>query len=63
MPPAEAQRFCEHEAVKVSLANLLTFPWVKEAVDAGKLKLHGWYFDLGIGTLYTLGENGKFVEA
>jgi carbonic anhydrase len=47
----------------VSLANLLTFPWVKDAVDAGKLKLHGWYFDLGRGTLFVLNENGKFVEA
>jgi carbonic anhydrase len=63
LPPAEAQRFCEHEAVKVSLANLLTFPWVKDAVDAGKLQLHGWYFDLGTGTLYVLNEAGAFVEA
>jgi carbonic anhydrase len=63
LPPAEAQTLCEHEAVKVSLENLLTFPWVKEAVDAGKLKLHGWYFDLGTATLYTLNAAGKFVEA
>lgn len=63
LPPAEAQSLCEHEAVKVSLANLLTFPWVKEAVDAGKLILHGWYFDLGTGTLYVLGKDGKFVAA
>ncbi len=63
LPPAEAQRMCEHEAVKVSLANLLTFPWVKDAVDAGKLTLHGWYFDLGTATLYTLNASGKFVEA
>ena len=63
LPPDEAQTLCEHEAVKVSLENLLTFPWVKEAVDAGKLKLHGWYFDLGTATLYTLNDSGKFVEA
>ncbi|MHB1206755.1 MAG: carbonic anhydrase [Rhodospirillaceae bacterium] len=63
LPPAEAQKLCEHEAVKVSLENLLTFPWVKDAVDAGKLKLHGWYFDLGTGTLYVLNEAGAFVEA
>lgn len=63
LPPAEAQSLCEREAVKVSLANLLTFPWVKEAVDAGKVTLHGWYFDLGTATLYVLGKDGKFIAA
>ena len=63
LPPAQAQQLCEHEAVKVSLENLLTFPWVKDAVDAGKLKLHGWYFDLGTATLYVLNDAGVFVEA
>jgi len=49
-----AQRCCEHEAVKISLENLLTFPWIKTAVDAGKLQTHGWYFDLETATLYIL---------
>ncbi len=46
-----AQRCCEHEAVRISLENLLTFPWVKAAVDAGQVELHGWYFDLETATL------------
>ena len=62
--PDTAQRCCEHEAVKVSLENLLTFPWVKEAVDAGKLQTHGWYFDLETGTLFTLNKaTGEFEAA
>lgn len=52
--PAAAQRCCEHEAVKISLDNLLTFPWVKTAVDDGKLQTHGWYFDLETATLSIL---------
>jgi hypothetical protein len=32
-------------------------------VDAGKLLLHGWYFDLGTGTLHTLREDGTFKPA
>ena len=59
--PAAAQRCCEHEAVKVSLDNLLTFPWVKDAVDAGKLQTHGWYFDLETATLSILNKaTGEF---
>ena len=61
--PDAAQRCCEHEAVKVSLENLLTFPWVKEAVYAGKLETHGWYFDLETGTLYTLNKATGAFEA
>ena len=34
-----------------SLNNLLTFPWIKSAVDEGKVTLHGWYFDMKHGKL------------
>lgn len=48
----EAQhRHVERQAVKVSLANLLSFPWVKSRVEAGELELHGWWFDLEAGEL------------
>lgn len=43
---------CERAAMRVSLANLETFPFVREAVAAGRLKLHGWYFDLDHGELH-----------
>jgi len=42
---------CERAAVRISLRNLMTFPFVQEAVGAGRLKLHGWYFDLDGGEL------------
>jgi carbonic anhydrase len=38
-------RFCEKESINNSLNNLLTFPWIKQAVDEGRLQLHGWYYD------------------
>jgi len=44
-------RRCEEEALIVSLKNLLTFPWIAEKVDAGKLQLHAWHFDLSTGIL------------
>jgi len=44
-------RACELAALRVSLHNLATFPFVREAVDAGRLQLHGWYFDIERGEL------------
>jgi carbonic anhydrase len=46
----------EREAVKVSLANLRTFPWIKEREEAGKLRLHGAHFAIAEGRLYVLDE-------
>ena len=60
--PFVAQRCCEQEAVRLSLENLLTFPWVKEALDAGKLTTHGWYFDLETATLPILNKTTDVFE-
>jgi carbonic anhydrase len=46
----------EREAVKVSLANLRTFPWIAERERAGELKLHGAHFSIAEGRLYILDE-------
>jgi carbonic anhydrase len=49
----EAQlRILEREAIKTSLANLLTFPWVEERVVDGRLRLHGWSFDINEGEIH-----------
>src|SRR5437660_7621797 len=51
----------EREAVKVSLANLRTFPWIAERERAGELNLHGAHFSIGEGRLYMLDEaEGEF---
>lgn len=42
---------CERAAIRVSLRNLMSFPFVRAAVDAGRLALHGWYFDIERGAL------------
>lgn len=46
----------EHEGVKVSLANLRTFPWIADREQSGKLKLHGAHFSIAEGRLYMLDE-------
>lgn len=58
-----ARRFCEQETVAISIANLMTFPWVRERVQDGSLRLHGWYFDLEHGELWKLDpKTNTFVQ-
>jgi carbonic anhydrase len=42
---------CERESIRVSLANLLTFPWIKSRVDEGTLKLAGLHFNVQTAAL------------
>eukprot|EP01032_Pedospumella_encystans_P033280 gene33279-biopygen27470 len=49
--PDEQHKACELASILHSLDNLLTYPWIKRRVDQGKLKLHGWYFDIESGAL------------
>lgn len=46
-------RHCEKESVRISLENLQTFPFVREAIQNRNLNLIGVYFDL---------ENGDLLE-
>ncbi len=41
------------EHIVESLANLKTYPIVAEAIKKGKLNLHGWYYDIGNGSVHT----------
>jgi carbonic anhydrase len=48
---------CEMGGIIVSLENLKTFPWIQERVEQGKLKLHGWYFDIVSGEMREYDQN------
>lgn len=48
----------ERASVTGSLKNLLTYPWVRERVEAGALTLHGWWFDLDSGDLWATEPGG-----
>jgi carbonic anhydrase len=45
---------CERESIRVSLGNLLTFPWIKSRVEAGTLKLAGLHFNVQSGAIETI---------
>ncbi len=42
----------ERASILGSLDNLMTYPWVRERVEAGTLQVHGWWFDLDSGDLW-----------
>ena len=46
----------EHAAVRVSLGNLRTFPWISDREVDGSLRLHGAHFSIAEGRLYILDE-------
>jgi carbonic anhydrase len=42
---------CERESIRVSLKNLLTFPWLAARVEAGNLTCAGLHFNVQTGKL------------
>ncbi len=60
----EAVRALEYACVRVSLANLRTFPCIPECEQEGRLKLRGAHFAISEGILYLMDEvTGEFAPA
>lgn len=60
--PLDDQRGLEQAAVRQSLRNLRSFPWLAEREAAGLLDLHGAWFGIARGTLSLLDEaSGAFA--
>lgn len=53
-PRPVKQRALEQAVILTSLTNLMTFPWIRDGVNAGRITLHGWYFDLESGKMLAL---------
>ena len=49
---ADRTRALEREAVKVSLDNLMTFPFIRTAVEQERLTLHGIWNDIAAGAIH-----------
>lgn len=58
-----AVRALEMETVRVSLANLRSFPFVAERLADGRLKLKGAYFAISDGILHVMDQTGAFAPA
>lgn len=58
----EAERAMELAGVRVSIANLRTFPWIKDREAAGDLTLRGAFFAISDGVLHVLDDStGEFA--
>jgi carbonic anhydrase len=54
-------RRTEQRSVVLQLSHLLTFPMVRERVEAGRLSLHGWHYVIEEGRVAVLGvDTGEF---
>lgn len=47
----EQARILEKEAVKLSVQNLKSYPYIQDAIDKGELEIHGWILDIANGDL------------
>lgn len=59
---ADRKRFCAQEMIRVSIENLMTWPFVLDGAYSGRLGIHGWYCDAAAGTLASFDPaNDRFV--
>jgi carbonic anhydrase len=54
MTASERQTALERVSIRNSIANLRAFPFVKAQEVAGKVKLHGAWFDISTGELWVM---------
>ena len=53
----------EKAAIFRSLENLMTFPFVRKAVESGEMQLHGAYFGVAEGSLFVLDKATKEFQS
>jgi carbonic anhydrase len=57
----EQCQICEMEGALVSIKNLTGYPYVREALEGGRLDLHAWYFHIETGELLNYNhEKGQY---
>lgn len=60
-PAEKLQEALEHAGIRQSIENLGSFPFIKERVESGRLRLRGAYFDIANGKLQSLDpQSGRF---
>ena len=63
-PGSEALRRTEQRAVVLQLERLMDYPFVRRAVEAGRLSLHGWHYVIEDGEVHVFdAEQGAFLPS
>ena len=54
-------RLSQHN-VLLQMEHIASYPWVKERLEAGTLRLHGWWFDIGTAQVHAWrAATGRFI--
>lgn len=59
---AEREWLTEKVNILVQMRNLLTYPFVRERVDAGRLQVLGWYYIIETGEVFNFNDATKHFE-
>jgi carbonic anhydrase len=62
LSPEEREFQTEQLNIVKQLENILTYPFVEEKVDQGKLKLYGWYYVIETGDVFNYNFDTKEFE-
>lgn len=63
-PGAEVLRRTEERSVVLQLERLMDYPFVRRAVEAGRLTLHGWHYVIEDGEVHVFdARDGRFLAA
>jgi carbonic anhydrase len=62
MTVSERQTALERVSIRNSIANLKTFPFVRNGIETGALDVHGAWFDISTGELWVMDEQGDFMR-
>lgn len=60
--PEAREWYVEQGNVVEQLRHLLTFPYIKERVEAGKLVLSGWYYIIETGEIFVYNEESGLFD-
>ncbi|MDP2168476.1 MAG: carbonic anhydrase [Thermodesulfovibrionales bacterium] len=49
----DVQKIIEHENILIQLENIQTYPFIFDALKEGSVALHGWYYEIGTGEVWS----------
>jgi carbonic anhydrase len=62
-PSKERSEVTEKNNIQLSVQRLMSYPYIIEALEQQKLKLHGWWYDIGTGEMQVYSYSTKMFES
>ncbi len=57
IPDLQRRRLIEEENVRLQLEHLIEYPFVRKAMQSGKLSIHGWMYEMETGEIMVMQKN------